>query len=1055
MSRFSIRNPYFISVVCLIICIIGGGAMFRMPMDLFPRINLPEVIVATFYSGMPPQDIEADITSPLERFFTLGTGVEHMTSRSMLGVSIIRVFFDPTTNPDADMSEMSNLSLADLKRLPPGTLPPVVLKSDPSNQPVCLLAVEGKGLSQTKLHDYAEFAIRDQIATVKGAEIPPPFGGKYRQIMVYTDPYKLFSRQLSVMDVVNAVNNGTLILPAGDVKIGPYDYFVYSNSMIDEMKQLNSIPVKTVGQSWVRVSDIGHAEDANAIQYNLVRVAGQRSSYISVFKAGGNSNTLDIVDGIRSLSSHLNDVPKELKAHVLFDQSAFVRQAIHSVLHEAGMGLLLTSLMILLFLGNFRATLAVLLSIPLSALAAIAVLDLMGSDLNTMILGGLALAFSRVIDNSVISLENIFRHLEQGEEPMKAAETGGSEVTLAVLSATLVGVVTFFPVAILSGVSKYLFSALGLSFCVALLLSFLVAMTVVPLFTSRFLKRVAGAEQKDGEEQHAAERKHSSWWARFNATFNRCFDRLLNVYERSVRWALGAPWLTLGVLLAVFLVSLAMYPLLGLSYFPATDAGQFTVSFKAPTGSRLELTEAFVAKAEQLIKQNIEPKDYDMTVSNIGVVPDFSALYTNNIGEYSATIQTQLTKAHRVTTNQYMNRIQNVLRQQMPDARAFLQSGSMIDLVVTSGAPAPIDISITGQNLEANYSLAVDLSKRITGLPQVAQTYVPQDMDYPGIRLDVDRVHAAELGLSQKDVLDNVITSINSDTMIAPNYWIDRKTGNNYYLTVQYFEHGNPAIHTALDFRNIPLRGKDLKKPTTLDSVVKLVNQLGPTEIDHYQIQRSIDLYVSPKGEDLSRVSKAIQRIVQQTKHPPAVRVALRGLVQEMNASFRDFAIGLSLSLVLLYLILVAQFRSLIDPVLIMLSVLMSVTGVLAILLITNTTINVMSLMGMLMLVGMACSNSILIVDFAHKTQEQGSSALDSVVTASRVRLRPIFMTSLATVIGMAPMALNLERGAELYTPMARAIIGGLVSSVVLTMFIVPAGYLLVYRRKENQASSR
>ena len=445
MSRFSIRNPYFIVVVCLALMVIGVTSLVRMPIDLFPSINLPEVVVATFYSGMPPQDIETDITDPLERFFTLASGIDHMESRSLLGVSIIKVYFQPGTNADADVTELSNLALADLKRLPPGTLPPVVLKFDASSLPVCLVTLKGEGLNQTQIHDIGQFVIRNQIAVVKGAEIPPPFGGKYRQIMVYVDPYKLASRQLSPMDVVSAVNNSNLILPAGDVKIGPFDYYVYSNSLVDNMDQLGKVPVKTVGTSWVSVNDLGKAEDANQIQYNLVRVDGQRSVYLPIMKQGGNTNTIEVVDGVRDMIGHLFDVPKQLKATLVFDQSVFVKEAIKTLLHEGLIGLLLTSLMILVFLGSLRATSAVFLSIPLSALATFVVLYMMDSTINTMILGGLALAFSRVIDNSVISLENIYRHLEMGAAPEAAAEVGGSEVSLAVLAATLTTVVVFFP----------------------------------------------------------------------------------------------------------------------------------------------------------------------------------------------------------------------------------------------------------------------------------------------------------------------------------------------------------------------------------------------------------------------------------------------------------------------------------------------------------------------------------------------------------------------------------------------------------------------------------
>ena len=417
MSGFSIRNPYFIVVICLALVVIGVTSLARMPVDLFPSINLPEVVVATFYSGMPPQDIETDITDPLERFFTLASGIDHMESRSLLGVSIIRVYFQPGTSADADVTELSNLALADLKRLPPGTLPPVVLKFDASSLPVCLVTLKGQDLNQTQLHDIGQFAIRNQIAVVKGAEIPPPFGGKYRQIMVYVDPYKLASRQLSPMDVVDAVNNSNLILPAGDVKMGPFDYYVYSNSLVNNMDQLGKIPVKTVGNSWVSVNDVGEAQDANQIQYNVVRVDGQRSVYLPIMKQGGDTNTIEVVNGIRDMIGHLFDVPKQLVASVVFDQSVFVKEAIRTLLHEGLIGLLLTSLMILVFLGSFRATTAVFLSIPLSALATFVVLNMSGSTINTMILGGLALAFSRIIDNSVISLENIYRHLEMGAAP--------------------------------------------------------------------------------------------------------------------------------------------------------------------------------------------------------------------------------------------------------------------------------------------------------------------------------------------------------------------------------------------------------------------------------------------------------------------------------------------------------------------------------------------------------------------------------------------------------------------------------------------------------------
>jgi len=1047
MSGFSIRNPYFIVVICLVLVVIGVTSLARMPVDLFPAINLPEVVVATFYSGMPPQDIETDITDPLERFFTLASGIDHMESRSLLGVSIIRVYFQPGTSADADVTELSNLALADLKRLPPGTLPPVVLKFDASSLPVCLVTLKGEGLNQTQLHDIGQFTIRNQIAVVKGAEIPPPFGGKYRQIMVYVDPYKLASRQLGPMDVVDAVNNSNLILPAGDVKMGPFDYYVYSNSLVNNMDQLGKVPVKTVGNSWVTVDDIGQAQDANQIQYNLVRVDGQRSVYLPIMKQGGDTNTIEVVNGIRDMIGHLFDVPKQLVASVVFDQSVFVKEAIKTLLHEGLIGLLLTSLMILIFLGSFRATMAVFLSIPLSALATFVVLNMTGSTVNTMILGGLALAFSRIIDNSVISLENIYRHLEMGSAPAVAAEAGGNEVSLAVLAATLTTVVVFFPVTFLYGVSKFLFSALALAVVISLFASYFVAMTVIPLFCSRFLKAVPHAAEHAHQEYEVepTEAEDHSWWDRFNAGFNRAFNTVLDFYEYWVRRALVRPGLAVAILSAVFLVSLCIYPFLGLAFFPQTDAGQFTINFKVPTGTRIEVTEEYVAKVEDLIRQVVDKRDFKMVVSNIGVVPDFSSLYTTNAGPYTATIQVALNEPHHVSSFEYMGRVQKEIGSRFPEVRTFLSSGSMVDAILNMGMPAPIDIQVSSPDLHQIYGIAQDLAGRIRQLPGVGEVYIPQDLNYPALRLDVDRVHAGELGLTQKEVVDNVITALNSNYMIAPNYWVDYKTGNDYYLTVQYYEKGRSAIHNFADLTNIPIHAPNLRQSTTLDAVVKLQQVQTPTEVDHYQIQRVTDVYVTPASEDLGKVADAVRRVIAEMKLPENVRVNLRGMVQGMQASFQSFAIGLLLSVILLYLILVAQFKSFKDPLLIMLAIPMGFIGVLVLLPLSGTTLNVMSLMGVLMLVGISASNSILIVEFAHRLEEQGKSVEEAVITSCRVRLRPILMTSLATIIGMVPMALKLGTGSEQYAPLARAIIGGLTSSVLLTIFIVPAAYLLVY----------
>jgi multidrug efflux pump subunit AcrB len=503
----------------------------------------------------------------------------------------------------------------------------------------------------------------------------------------------------------------------------------------------------------------------------------------------------------------------------------------------------------------------------------------------------------------------------------------------------------------------------------------------------------------------------------------------------------------------IFALSLGIYPKLGLAFFPRTDAGQFTINLKVPTGTRIEVTNQYVARVETLIRKEIDPGDFEMVVSNIGIVPDLSALYTTNAGPYTATVQVSLKETHQTGSFEYMDRVQQAIAKQYPELRTFMTSGSMVDAILNTGMPAPIDVQVASRNLERSYNVAQELAARIRNLSGVGEVYIPQDMNYPALRLNVNRVHAAEMGLNLKDIVANVITALNSNTMIAPNYWVDHQTGNDYFLTVQYYENGKSAIHNAIDLKAIPLRAANLKNPTTLDSVVDLENVQSPTEVDHYQIQRVADVYVTPKGEDLGKIANQIDAVIQSAKLPSNIRVDMRGMVQGMRASFRSFAIGLSLSAVLLYLILVAQFRSFLDPFLIMLAIPMGFIGVLIVLPLTHTTLNVMSLMGVLMLVGVAASNSILIVEFAHRLEEQGKSVRDAVITSCRVRLRPILMTSLATIIGMAPMALKLGTGSEQYAPLARAIIGGLTSSVLLTVFIVPAAYLFVYGKKERHAA--
>ncbi len=1027
MSRFAIRNPYFIVVICLALILVGVSSTLRMPVDMFPTIDIPVVVVATFFSGMPPEQIETDITSRFERFFTLASGIDHIESRSLPGVSIIRVYFQPGMNADSAVTGISNLAMANLRRLPPGTLPPIVLKFDASSLPVSLVTFQGEGLNETALRDLAQYQVRNQIATVPGASVPQPFGGASRQIMVYADPYKLEGHQMSLMDVVRAVNESNLILPAGDVRIGRFDYNIYTNSQAPDLASIGRIPLRTVGQASVLVNDVATVKDAQTTQTNVVRVDGQRSVYVPVLKQGGDTNTIQIVEGVRDVLTRLTDVPKQLIASVVFDQSVFIKNAIETLIHEGALGLFLTSVMILIFLGSFRATIAVLFSIPLSALATMLILYFSGNTINSMILGGLALAFSRLIDNSVVVLENIYRHLQLGETPEEAAERGGREVALPVLAATLTTIVVFFPVTFLYGVSKFLFGALALAVVISLIVSYVVALTVVPLFCARFIKSAHSTNP-------------------FNKWFDRSFESFLGRYDRAVNAVLRFPLAAMAGVAVILIAGLVLFPFLSLSFFPRSDAGQFLINVKAPSGTRVELTEGLVARAETLIRATVAPGDLDRIVSNIGTNPDISAIYTTNAAPHTAFIQVSLKEGHKTGSYEYMNRVRQKLATELPQLTLYLQSGGLVDAVLNLGLPAPIDVQVAGSNVDTGYRIAASLARRIHDVPNVSDSFIPQDVDYPSLRLNIERERASALGLTQREVVNNVITALTSNAMIAPSYWIDPKSGNDYMLTVQYPE---SQVKDMPDLRAIPLRGANSSRPTRLDMVSGIARIESPTEVDHYQLRRVTDIYVQTVGEDLGRAANAIDKLIAETKLPPGFQISLRGMVQGMRVSFRSFGIGLLMSVVLLFLILVAQFRSFLDPVLILLALPPGLTGALLTLYLTGTTLNVMSLMGIVMMVGISVSNSILIVEFTNRLREEGTPVGEAVRTAARVRLRPVLMTSLATLIGLLPMALKLGEGSESYAPLARALCGGVAVSMVLTVFLVPAAYLVAYGRKE------
>ncbi|HME71513.1 MAG TPA: efflux RND transporter permease subunit, partial [Myxococcota bacterium] len=725
---------------------------------------------------MPPHEIERDITTRFERFFTLGNDIEHIESRSLPGVSIIKVFFQPSANVDSAASQLANLAMADLRHLPPGTLPPIVLKSDASSLPVTLVTVSGAGFSEAQLRDQAQYNIRNQLATVPGASVPPPFGGKYRQIMVYVNREALEARGLTLMDVVHSLNDSNLIIPAGDAKIGDTDYFVNTNSLIEDPEAINDVPIKVgAGQAPVLVRDIGRAEDAAQIQQNVVRIDGQRSVYIPVLKQG-NANTIEVVDGVRSLLPKVVGVPSGVKLNAIFDQSNYIRQAVESLQHEAGSAAILASLVILIFLGSFKSTLGIFLSIPLSLLAAAFGLYMNGSTINVMTLGGFALAIGRLVDDSVVVLENVNRHLAQGKSPRQAAQDGAEEVSLPVLASTLTTMIVFLPVMFLFGVAKYLFSALSLAVVLSMAGSYVVAMTVIPIFCARFLTAEGARAEEAG--QHRG----------FAGAFNRRYARFVAWYERVLGMALEHKRTVIGTVGILFAVTMGGYRLIGTELFPRTDAGQFIINLRTPRGSRIEVTEALTERIEGVIREVIPAEDLSMVVSNLGLAAGFSALYSPNAASDSGFVMVSLKDGHRRSTWHYVARLRDALADRVPEVQTFFQSGSIIDAVLNFGLAAPIDVQLSGPDYAVLHEAAQQVERVVHGLPEVAESFIPQESGYPTLDVKVDRVKAARLGLSQKDVVSNTITALTSNQMIAPSIWIDPKSGNDYFLTVQYPE---------------------------------------------------------------------------------------------------------------------------------------------------------------------------------------------------------------------------------------------------------------------------
>jgi multidrug efflux pump subunit AcrB len=1028
MVKFALRSPYTIIVLALMAVIVGTYAMLRMPMDILPAIRIPAVMVVTTYTGMPAETIEMDITNRLERWLSQASGLDHIESRSMIGVSILNCFFEPGFDPNNALAQISTLVMSDLHYLPPGTMPPIVMGYDPTAAlPIALMSIFTPGLTEAKLWDESNYIVRNQLNAVSGAVAPVVFGGKLRQVLTYLNEGELVGHGLSPLDVVEALRVGNAMIPMGDAKIGSVDYSISSNGMVPSVGEFDRLPVKIAKGAPIFIKDIGHTADASAVQTNSVQIDGIKETYIPIFRRLG-ASTLSVVAGVkREISNILISLPDETRLRLLFDQSTKISDAIYDVIRELVMGVLLAALVIYLFLGSLTPTMIAAITIPLSILGGMLALYYCDQSLNLMTLGGLALITGPLIDKSVVALENVERHLELGATPAEAAEKGTEEVTMPVLMASLALIIVFFPVTFFQGLGKFIFTPMALTVAVTEIISYFAVMMLVPLMASRFFKSKASAHH------------HSTF--KPLQLFNEGFFAFRARYNALLDWSLEKPKVVIALTTGVLVLSLGLVPFIGSEFFPVADHGQFFIRLRAPTGSRLEVTDEIVRKVSDSI-QSLLPKDaVEVIMANSGVLPSWAAAYSPNSASHDSLLEVELKEDAGVGAYGAVNVLRPALAHAYPDVHFAY---SLIDPVASAlnyGALSPVDVRVLGPKLEDGEKIANELLDRMRLVPGITDSFVEQKLDYPAIHIDVDRIKAGYLGLTADGVIKNVITALNSSVLFSQNFWDDPVSGNNYYIGAMYPE---ATINSKETIANIPITppsagasSSSKEPPTLLRNIATLSDEKVPVEISHYNIKRSIDVMANVENRDIGSVASDIDRIIAGLKLPKGYYIRWGGAIEAMRASFGSMGVGLVLSLVLIFLLMVAQLKSFLDPLLIMATVPMGFIGVFWILFLTNTTFNIQSMMGMIMLIGIVVSNTVILTDFANNRLEQGGiSPKLAIREAGITRLRPILMTAISAIMALLPSSIS---GAN--APLARAVIGGLLTSTCLTLVFLPALY--------------
>jgi multidrug efflux pump subunit AcrB len=1048
--RLALRRPYTFIVVALAILILGPLVILRTPTDIFPNIDIPVVSVLWNYAGLSAQELNYRIVTPHERILTTTVdNIEHIESQSLNGVGVEKIFFHPGVNVATAVAQVTSASQVILRVMPPGTTPPLVITYTASSVPILQLALSGQNLSEQQLFDLGVNFIRTRLSTVPGAAIPYPYGGKQRGIMVDLDTQALQSKGLSPSDVVNAINAQNLILPSGTSKIGLYEYDVAMNGSSQTVAGLNDLPIKTVNGTTIYIRDVAQVRDGFPPQTNIVRVNGQRSVLLTVLKTGNNS-TLDIISKIKALMpAILAGLPSTLRAHALVDQSFFVRAAISGVVREAVIAACLTAIMILVFLGSWRSTVIIAISIPLSILVSVICLSALGETINIMTLGGLALAVGILVDDATVAIENIHRQFAMGKETEHAILDGSQQIAVPAFVSTLAICIVFVPMFFLTGVARYLFVPMAEAVVFAMLASYLLSRTLVPTMAKYLLR---GLE----ETEHAAPAPRANLFVRWQQGFERRFEDFRDWYHGWLETAIAHKGVFMIAFLGFCVASFALFPWLGQDFFPSVDSGQFKLHVRARTGTRIEETARLCDQVEDEIRSQIPPNELDGIVDNIGLpYSTINLSYSNSapIGSGDADILVVLNEKHRRTA-QYVHDLRLGLAERFPGVTFYFQSADMVSQILSFGLPAPIDIQVQGYDLDANRLFAGRLLDEVRQIPGTVDLHIHQPFDLPRLDINVDRTKTNEVGLTQRDVATNLLVSLSGSFQTTPSFWLDPKNGVSYNVAVQTPQYRN---NTLQDLQNIPISAPAGRPPQILASLgtIQLNEEQGT--VSHYDVQPVLDIYGSVQGRDLGGVAGDITRVVDESRKdlPRGSQILVRGEIQTMRSSYAGLLGGLVFSILLVYLLIVVNFQSWLDPLIIICALPAALAGIVWMLFITGTTLSVPALTGAIMCMGVATANSILIVSFAKEQLREGNTAEQSASVAGFTRFRPVLMTALAMIIGMFPMALGLGDGGEQNAPLGRAVIGGLVFATVSTLLFVPVVFSWIHGWIESRRAEQ